>query len=179
VSTAAPIRATPALRLRFKKGSDGRLAAFALERADGTVTVMQAPHAFFPIHDLTHYALETALRYTRGFYGLVSEGWNFDDFGSPWPRGPMPPDIDPAELLVGFLDLERATGFPMSADDVNDRVASHYRERSLTAPAPITEDQLSHIRALLERLTARWHDTPPNATLELPYNPGQDMPEDS
>ena len=59
-------------------------------RADGTVTRQRQDPAkaqFFVRHDLTHYALETVLGHRRGFYGLVAEGWDFTDFGSPWPRG--------------------------------------------------------------------------------------------
>jgi hypothetical protein len=59
------------LQLRLKKGSDGRVASFALHRDDGTFTVMRNPNPFFPIHDLTHYAVENTLRHKRGFYGLV------------------------------------------------------------------------------------------------------------
>jgi hypothetical protein len=27
------------------------------------------------LHDLTHYAVETALGYRRDFFGLITEGW--------------------------------------------------------------------------------------------------------
>src|SRR5207245_8210042 len=48
--------------------------------------------------------------HTRGFYGLVAEGWDLTDFGSPWPRGPLPPEALVSEFIVGFLDRERGAG---------------------------------------------------------------------
>jgi len=38
----------------------------------------------------------------------VAEGWNLDDFGSPWPRGRLPVDMDPSEAIVGQPDRVRA-----------------------------------------------------------------------
>ncbi len=97
--------------IRIKKGTDGR-TALSCTRPDGTTT-WQRQHggqaAFFPKHDLTHYAVETTLGLRQGFYGLVSAGWDFSDFGSPWPRGKLPPEASVSEATVGFFDLERAT----------------------------------------------------------------------
>ena len=49
--------------IRIKKGKDGRVA-LSCTRADGTTTWQRqegGQAAFFPKHDLTHYAVETAL----------------------------------------------------------------------------------------------------------------------
>lgn len=77
------------LIIRIRKNADGS-AILSCLRADGSVTWQRqtGTHGrFFPIHDLTHYAVETVLGHRRGFYGLVAEGWNVTDFGAPWPRG--------------------------------------------------------------------------------------------
>ena len=49
-------------------------------RQDGSVTWQrQTRHAaHFVPHDLTHYAVETSLGYTNGFFGLITEGWDVD-----------------------------------------------------------------------------------------------------
>ena len=47
----------------------------------------------------------------RAFYGLLAEGWDLSDFGKPGTKGPLPEDAHVAELIVGFFDLERTTGF--------------------------------------------------------------------
>ena len=170
---APPPVARPPLELRLKKGSDGRVAAFALHRADGTVTVMRRPHAFFPVHDLTHYCVECTLRHRRAFYGLVCAGWDFEDFGTPWPRGPLPADLDPAEELVGLLDLERATGVVLTAAEMNAQLVARGVATHRTG-APLDEASLARIRERLAQCRARWEALPPGATLALPYAPGVD-----
>ena len=86
------------LTIRIKKQSDGS-AALSCTRPDGSVTWQrqEGTHGrFFPLHDLTHYAVETVLGYQNGFYGMVARGWNMTDFGAPWPRGRIPADADPS-----------------------------------------------------------------------------------
>src|SRR5688500_19207965 len=105
------------LRIRMKRGRDGPNTLVCI-RPDGSQTIQHdKTGGFFAVHDLTHYAVETVLGHRRGFYGLVAEGWDLGDFGAPWPRGRMPADTDPSELLVGFMDTERATGYEMTSAD--------------------------------------------------------------
>src|SRR3989454_11044850 len=109
------------LVIHMKKKADGS-AALSCRRADGSVTWQRQDGQqgrFFPRHDLTHYAVETILGHLRGFYGLVAEGWDLTDFGQPWPKGPLPVEALASELIVGFLDRERAAGVEWSASDFN------------------------------------------------------------
>src|SRR6185437_11388716 len=65
------------MKIQFTKKADGS-AVFKCVRPDGSVTwqKQEGKHAaFFPLHDLTHYAVETELGFRRGFYGLIAEGW--------------------------------------------------------------------------------------------------------
>ena len=62
----------PDLVIRIKKKTDGS-AALSCTRADGSVTWQRQDGKlglFFPLHDLTHYAVETTLGFSRAFYGL-------------------------------------------------------------------------------------------------------------
>ena len=68
-----------------------------------------------PAHDLTHFAVESTLGVRRGFYGLLTEGWEITDFAKPWPRGPIPDEALVVELIVGVLDAERRQGEAMTA----------------------------------------------------------------
>ena len=161
----------PELIIRIKKRTDGG-AALSCERADGTSTWQRQDGAqgrFFPWHDLTHYAVETVLGHRRGFYGLVSEGWNVTDFGAPWPRGPMPDDMDPSELIVGFLDVERAAGVEWTATDFNARARDYFVSRGVDRTLALTDEQLSAVRALRATLFARWSALPAGQTLELRF----------
>lgn len=168
----------PALTIRIKKKTDGS-AALSCVRADESVTWQRQEGVqgrFFPFHDLTHYAVETVLGHRRGFYGLVAGGWELSDFGAPWPKGRLPADLDPSELIVGFLDAERAGGVEWSAADLNDKAAVYYTQHRLPGECRISEAALRRIRALLRELFARWREVPPGRTLQLSFEPGAGEP---
>jgi hypothetical protein len=158
------------LRIQIRKRADGS-AALSCRRADGTVTWQRqtGPQGrFFPLHDLTHYAVESVLGYRRAFYGLIAEGWGLDDFGKPWPRGPLPAEAHAAELIVGYLDAERASGTRWSADEFN-RSAETYGKAPAAPAFVLTETQLGRIRAERSRLFARWRELPEGGALELDF----------
>jgi hypothetical protein len=161
----------PELLIRIKKKSDGS-AALSCLRPDGSVTWQRQEGVqgrFFPIHDLTHYAVETVLGHRRGFYGLVAEGWDLSDFGAPWPKGRLPADLDPSELLVGFLDSERAGGVTWSADDFNAKTEIYYAQQGRSGSCRISPGQLERVRSVRDELIARWRALPAGSTLELPF----------
>lgn len=161
----------PELVIRIKKKADGT-AALSCERSDGSVTWQRQEGnqgRFFPLHDLTHYAVETELGHRRGFYGLVAEGWDLTDFGAPWPRGPIPDDADPSEVIVGFLDAERASGAEWSADEFNARLRDYCRTQRIAERWTISEAELHRIRERTQALFARWSAVPPGDILELRF----------
>ena len=160
-----------ALLIKMTKRSDGTVVS-RFERADGTVTWQRkdARHGdFFALHDLEHYAVETTLGYCRGFYGLVAEGWDLADFGTPWPRGPIPADAEPAELIVGFLDGERAGGAEWTAQDFNKNAALYFAQRGYTNPPTLDDAMLARVRAAAKELMQRWSALPVGETLELAF----------
>ena len=159
--------------IRIKKGTDGR-TALSCTRADGTTTWQRqlgAQAAFFPKHDLTHCAVETTLGLGQGFYGLVSAGWDFADFGSPWPRGKLPPEANISEMIVGFFDLERRTGERGTISDLNRMLAEYFAENGLPVQFQFTEDDLARVRAKRAELFAQWDAVPPGNALEVVFNP--------
>ena len=156
------------LIIRIRKNADGS-AVLSCLRPDGSVTWQRQSgiHGrFFPIHDLTHYAVETILGHRRGFYGLVAEGWDVTDFGAPWPKGRIPPDADPSELIVGFLDAERAAGVEWPATDLNDMLRMH----NAAAGWQASQGQLNDIHAMRGDLLQRWDTLPAGETLELGFD---------
>ncbi len=161
----------PALNISIKKKTDGS-AALSCTRAGGSVTWQRQDGQrgrFFPLHDLTHYAVETVLGLDRAFYGLVASGWDLTDFGTPWPRGPMPPDALAAELIVGFLDTERASGMVWTADDFRTKATGYHAGRGGADSLTLTDADLARIRAARRALFDRWEELPPGETLELPF----------
>jgi len=148
------------LVIQIKKKTDGS-AALSCRRADGSVTWQRQEGKqgrFFPLHDLTHYAVETVLGHPRGFYGLVAEGWDLTDFGNPWPRGPLPPEGLVSEQIVGLLDRERAAGMEWTAAQFN---------ACLPAACAVTDDDLRQVREKRRELLARWAALPAGEALEL------------
>src|SRR5690349_6829851 len=163
------------LIIRIKKNADGSTAT-TCTRTDGSTTWQRQQGVkarFFVRHDLTHYAVESVLRHRRGFYGLVADGWDFTDFGAPWPRGKIPADADPAELIVGFFDVQGATGERWSAADFDEHARKHIAEHGGQAPkAPLmTDEQLQRIRLELRDLLRRWEALEAGQAMELTFDP--------
>lgn len=164
--------------IRIKKGADGR-TSLSCTRSDGTSTWQRQEGAqarFFPRHDLTHYAVETVLGQRPGFYGLVAEGWDLSDFGTPWPRGKLPEDANLVEISVGFFDRERASGEMGTAGELNADLAAYCEERDLPPPEEFTEESLSLVRKKRGELLAQWEAVEPGNALELPFDPAAPVP---
>lgn len=159
--------------IRIKKNPNGR-TSLSCTRADGTTTWQRqegAQAAFFPRHDLTHYAVETVLGHRQGFYGLVAAGWDLSDFGQPLPRGKLPVDASLTETIVGFFDLERQTGEFGLAEDLNQSIAEFCRGNSLRTPERLSDADLDRVRQKRAELFARWDAVKPGEALELPFVP--------
>ena len=163
----------PDLIIRLKKKSDGS-SALSCVRADGSTTWQRQEGQlgrFFPLHDLTHFAVESVLGCRRGFYGLLAEGWDITDFGKDERKGHVPADAAIAEAIVGFFDLERATGERASADDFKWKVDAYCEAQGLPRLSlAVTDDQVGRIRALRADLFARWDALPAGEVLELSFD---------
>lgn len=167
----------PELTIRLKKKTDGS-AALTCVRADGTTTWQRQDGrlgAFFPLHDLTHYAVETVLGFRRAFYGLLAEGWDIATFNEPGIARRLPEDAALAEVIVGFFDAERASGTISSAEDFNWKLDTYFAEHEVAAPAfRMTDEALANIREVRGGLFSRWRDLPAGDTLELSFDRASD-----
>ena len=164
------------LTIRLKRHPDGS-ASITCTRGDGTVTWQRQNGKLgmvFPPHDITHYAVESTLGYRAGFYGLVADGWNIEDFAAPWPRGDIPGEAREVELIVGCLDSERRNASRWSAHEFNDHARVYVSAtRFKDTPVPsLTDEQLEEIRALRDGILARWHALALGESLELAFERG-------
>ncbi len=147
------------LRIEIVKEHEGR-GVLRCTRQDGSVTwEKQTRHApYFALHDLTHLAVETALGYRQGFFGLVSEGWDIDDTSGKGARGALPGETVEVERLVGLFDCERASGALWSTKELNE-----------LAPRALTEAEIQEVRSLRAALFEKWSAVPPGEKLELTF----------
>jgi hypothetical protein len=166
------------LHVQFTKRADGG-AVLRCVRTDCSMTwqKQEGRHAaFFPLHDLTHFAVETMLGFRRGFFGLIAEGWGIDETSGKGPRGPLPPEAVLVEHLVGFLDVERATGDAWSAQEYAAQLAITGLITTDAAPAWLTDGALDRVRVRRRELFAEWAAVPPasglDLTFQLPSPPG-------
>jgi hypothetical protein len=162
----------PDLLIQLTKRADGDVTLRCL-RADGTATWQRhraARAAFFPVHDLTHYAVETELGFRRAFYGLIADGWDIAETGASRARGPLPADAVVAEHLVGLLDTRRAQGAAWTAAELNAQVAALAAAGRIPPTPTISEAAWSRLQSRLDDLLSRWGLVPPGATLELAFD---------
>jgi hypothetical protein len=164
--------ATPDLIVRIKKKTDGD-AALSCIRADGSVTWQRQEGQlgrFFPLHDLTHFAVESTLGFDSAFYGLVASGWDISSFAAEGATHRIPFEARLSEVIVGSFDLERFAGVRRNADELNQYIRTQLADQKLpSTDFCINESQMDAIRTLRAELFARWNALPGGDALELPF----------
>ena len=168
----------PDLLIRIKKKTDGS-AALACVRPDGTTTWQRQEGGqgrFFPLHDLTHYAVETVLGHRQGFFGLVAEGWDLTDFGPPYPRGSLPEEAGVSEFIVGFLDRERGAALEWTAAEYNSAASIYFARTENSGGWRLSDGDLDRVRSRRAELFAQWRALAPGETLELAFSRPSSQP---
>ena len=153
--------------IQLKKGRDGP-ATLACVRDDGTRT-WGKEHPFFPVHDLTHCAVECVLGFEEAFFGLIAKGWNIDDFAQPGASKRVPFQAIVAEHVVGVFDRERALPQPLTAAEFNETVVASLPAEPRATFTRLSEMQLSQVRELRAEWEARWYGLAPGETMEVEF----------
>lgn len=159
------------MRILMTKHKDGS-SVLKCVRADGTETwqKQQGGHAeFFPLHDLTHYAVETELGIGNAFFGVVAGGWTIDETGQRGVSKTLPQDALFVEHVVGTLDTERASGSRWTADEFNESLALKAKLDGRPAQRLLTDEELTRVRRRRGELFEQWRALGPGGTLELPF----------
>jgi hypothetical protein len=159
------------LIIEFAKQKDGS-AVLRCTRGDGSVSwqKQEGKHAaFFPLHDLTHYAVETELGFRRGFYGLIAEGWEIAETTGKTARGPLPNETLEVEYLVSAFSAERAGGTATTATEFNDLAATFARANEMPEPRKLSDEELGRVRSRFDDLAMRWRSLAPGSTLEFAF----------
>ncbi len=165
-----------ALTVRIKRHADGS-ASLTCTRADGTMTWQRQRGGYalvFPTHDLTHYAVETTLRYEHGFFGLIADGWDISDFDMPWPRGLIPQEALEVELIAGVFESERRHIVRRSLEEFRAHAEQYVAGRRIQRPSTHTPDppvlsEIERVHTTLDELLRRWGEVPVGGALELRF----------
>lgn len=140
-------------------------------RGDGSVTWQKQDRqgAFFAVHDLTHFAVESTRGFRRGFFGLLAEGWDIEDTSGKRERGGLPMETVHVESIAGLLDAERASGEMWPTEDFNRQLAMHFESTGLPLQRELSEEELSRVRARRDELFAAWSAIEAGQTLDLTF----------
>ena len=156
------------LQIQFTKRADGSVI-LRCTRDDGSVTWQKHEKhaAFYSFHDLTHYAVETALGFDKGFYGLVADGWDIEDTGGKGKRGKPSAATILVEHVVGLFDRERSGGVaPLDATEFSALIEEM---TGLKLREAFTEHQLTAARERIAELHREWLSIPQGSSLDLTF----------
>jgi len=157
--------------IEFTKRADGRTVLRCV-RADGSVTWQRNDDQnalFFPLHDLTHYAVETELGFAQGFFGLIAKGWNIDETTGKTARGPLPNEALEVEYIVAAFSAERAGGADATAAEFNELAATFASAKEMPPPRPLSDEDLARVRTRFNEVAMKWRALAPGQTLQLVF----------
>jgi hypothetical protein len=157
--------------IEFAKRKDGNTVLRCI-RDDGSSTWQRNENQqarFFPIHDLLHYAVETELDFTNGFFGLVAAGWNIDETTGKNARGALPDEALEVEHFVSSFTAEWNGDSGWSAADFNDQTRAFAATRNQPPPPVLTDEELVRVRNHFKELAAQWRDLPDGETFRLEF----------
>ena len=157
--------------IEFTKRADGRTVLRCV-RDDGSVTWQRNDdqHArFFPLHDLTHYAVETELGFRRGFYGLIAEGWDIAETTGKTRRGALPNETLEVEYLVSAFSAERASGDVTTAAEFNQLAATFAQAKGMPQPRQLSDQELLRVRSRFDELATKWRALPADGAIRLAF----------
>jgi hypothetical protein len=155
------------VHVQITKKADGS-GVLRCVRANGSTAwqrISDRHAAFFALHDLTHFAVETTLGYRRGFFGLVAEGWEMEETTGKSPRGSPGPEALEVEGIVGLFDAERSGGVIWTVEEFNEFAA-------MKGTRPLSADEIARVKKKRSELFQQWSAVAPGATLELQYPVG-------
>jgi hypothetical protein len=160
----------PELKVRFTRGKDKK-DVLSVTREDASQS-WQHQQPGIPVHDLTHFAVESALHLENGFYGLLAQGWDITRLTAKDVRSILPVEGLWTEFVVGLVQTERLSPEPLSADEFNTLLDKETQNSALKFERRVTEEELFEIRRLFLDLYSRWRLLQPGESLSLIFDRG-------
>jgi hypothetical protein len=158
------------LHIRFKKGATPILECI---RQDGTRTWQKSQLGMVP-HDLAHYVVESQLGFTKGFYGLLADGWDIEDFEKP--RSERPQQLLPKNLSVEAIYTEHLVNMLLVSLQSQGALEFHFttfqqivKDHQLAASKSLTFNQFKDLHQKLKELLNAYKIVVPPDHLELKF----------
>lgn len=156
------------MRIRITKGKNGPNTLTCI-RDDGSTTWAKVQD-YFPVHDMTHFVVETTLRIPNAFYSLVADGWDIPDFAVKGAAKRIPPEANLVEALVSRLQQELMPGSEHTVDSYNEEVLAILEGIGNPSRRAVTEEELNEMRGRLRELMSKWRGLEPGEALELIFS---------
>jgi hypothetical protein len=153
--------------IRITKGRDGPNILTCV-RDDGTSTWAKVQD-YFPVHDMTHFVVETTLGIPNAFYSLVRDGWDLSDFVVKGNAAKLPPQANLVEALVGRLQRELMPGTEFTVESYNEEVDAVLEGIGNPERRRVTHAELGEMRARLRELMSEWKGLEPGGSIELSF----------
>ncbi|MEP7323268.1 MAG: hypothetical protein ABI761_15185 [Saprospiraceae bacterium] len=156
--------------IKFTKGDLTARSKIICTRTDGSFTGASR-HPGIELHDIIHYAVETILEFKQGFYGILDQGFQIEDFELPRHIRPaalipsnLPIESIQSELLVNQLTMEVLQN---PIEDFMEVFKKALEVNKLPFPDRLNESTLSKIRNLIDVIKNQWADIEEGKSMEL------------
>lgn len=148
------------LSIHIKKINDAP-SVLKVKRPDGTTTYSKL-QVNFEIHDIAHFVVEKQLRLKNAFYGLLSQGYQINDFLLPKEERPValqpqniPREALATEHLVNLLTIDFMSMEPEM--DISKTLEEILEGNELSFPEKVDKEKLISIQKELTDLMTQWN----------------------
>lgn len=158
------------LKIRIKK-ENHKSSTLTCTREDGSVTYSKIQDDF-EIHDIAHYVVEQQLQLKNAFYGLLSQGYQINEFMLPKDKRPhalrpqnLPPEALATEHLVNLLTIDfMGNGGEI---DISKTLESILQENGLSFPQEVKGERVISMQRELVDLMDKWNSVQSGEALEM------------
>lgn len=160
------------IKITLKKGTQ-KPSILTIQRSDNSITWSKL-HRGLETHDLAHYAVESTLRFTKAFYGIIDKGYSIQDFEAPKAHrkeAVKPENLDSEALItehiVNLLEVELLNSGHNK--HLLIELKNILSENKLPFPHHLNDDVLTNIRTSYHQLYNEWLALNENEILEIVF----------
>jgi len=138
-------------------------------KREGKADFWMEADEFFVLHDLSHYSIETTLKYTHAFWGLIKEGINPDTFENKALRDKLTLSNEAwyAECMANLFLMELTQG---EFENLNKVINDSLLQTNPEVPAiELTPIEIESIRIIFNTLVFKWRSLNSNETILLKF----------